>query len=114
MSSGVYWNRFVCPSFSVSLCSSVCPSVYNILVLSKCWWGYGVTFSDHSSCLYLRKKLLRDIKILMQIEAVANSRKATGTRLLQFISPHRSVGRAFDLKTRGCGFYSRAGQPNNY
>ena len=28
--------------------------------------------------------------------------------------PHNSVGRALDLKTRGCGFDSGAGQPNNY
>ena len=31
---------------------------------------------------------------------------------LNFTSPHSSVGRALDLKTRGCGFDSRAGQPN--
>ena len=30
------------------------------------------------------------------------------------ISPHSSVDRALDLKTRGCGFDSLAGQPNNY
>ena len=29
-------------------------------------------------------------------------------------SLHSSVVRAFDLKTRGCWFNSRAGQPNNY
>ena len=28
-------------------------------------------------------------------------------------SPHSSVVRALGLKTRGCGFDSRAGQPNN-
>ena len=29
--------------------------------------------------------------------------------------PHVSVGsRALDLKTRGCGFDSRAGQPSNF
>ena len=26
-------------------------------------------------------------------------------------NPHNAVGRALDLKTRGCGFDSRAGQP---
>ena len=29
-------------------------------------------------------------------------------------SSHSSVVRALDLKTRGCGFDSRAGKPNNY
>ena len=29
-------------------------------------------------------------------------------------SQHSSVVRALDLKTRGCGFDSRAGQPYNY
>ena len=29
-------------------------------------------------------------------------------------SPHSSVFRALDFKTRGCGFDSQAGQPNDY
>ena len=29
-------------------------------------------------------------------------------------SPHGSFARTLDLKTRGCGFDSQAGQPNNY
>ena len=29
-------------------------------------------------------------------------------------SAHSSVGRALDMKTPGCGFDSRPGQPNNY
>ena len=29
-------------------------------------------------------------------------------------SPHSLVGKALNLKTRGCGFDFRAGQPNNY
>ena len=33
--------------------------------------------------------------------------------ILRFISQHTSVGRALDLKTRGCRFDSRAGQPNS-
>ena len=32
---------------------------------------------------------------------------------LTVTSPHTSVGRALDLKTRACGFDSRAGQPNS-
>ena len=32
---------------------------------------------------------------------------------LRYKSPHSSVGRAFDLTTRDCGFDTRAGQPNN-
>ena len=33
---------------------------------------------------------------------------------LDVTSPHSSVVRALDLETRGCGFHSRACQPNNY
>ena len=29
-------------------------------------------------------------------------------------SPHSSVVRVLDFKTRGCGLDSRAGQPNSY
>ena len=32
---------------------------------------------------------------------------------LQKNRPHRSVVKALDWKTGGCGFDSRAGQPNN-
>ena len=37
-----------------------------------------------------------------------------GWKLCHATSPLSSVVRALDLKTRGCGFYSWAGQPNNY
>ena len=56
---GVYWNRPVCLSVRMylgaileSACLSVCPFVHlcsKYYFLSKCLWGYQVTFSDSSS-----------------------------------------------------------------
>ena len=40
--------------------------------------------------------------------------KAMTDNKLAESSPHNSVVRALDLKTRGCGFDSWAGQPKNY
>ena len=56
--------------------------------------------------------------VVMKFQLILENRTKSNHKcilsLINNSSPHSSVVRVLDLKTRGFGFDPRAGQPNNY
>ena len=64
---------------------------------------------------------LSQTELIIHVTFILSSANAFSVDKVKFLSsgnrltsPHSSVVRVLDLKTRGCGFDSWAGQPNNY